>query len=97
LAILNLPKSFFYEFGNLLILQFAVADAQEKPGFRPWISYCQWTRIVTRLVNPNCYEVWDSSDGVGSSGTTPDSRLSPRPWRGLTSRFVPVRPPDCEV
>ncbi len=37
---------------------------------------CQWTRIVTRLVNPNCYEACCSSDGVVSSGTTPDSRLS---------------------
>jgi hypothetical protein len=25
------------------------------PAFR-----CQWTRILTRLLNPNCYEVWGS-------------------------------------
>jgi hypothetical protein len=39
------------------------------------LTRCQWTRIVTRLVNPNCYEARGSPDGAVSSRTAPDSRL----------------------
>ena len=34
------------------------ADFAQLVGRKPWTvrDWCQWTRIVTRLVNPNCYE-----------------------------------------
>lgn len=49
------------------------------------VRHCQWTRIVTRLVNPNCYEARPSADRAATSGATPlscqdyqDSCSSPR-------------------
>ena len=58
-------------------------------GVRKLIN-CQWTRIVTRLVNPNCYEVWPSPDRAASSRTALKS-----PWfpgRSCTSPRVLLVP-----
>ena len=38
-----------------------------------WMGLSMDVGIVTRLVNPNCYEAWRSADGVVSSRSTPDS------------------------
>jgi putative transposase len=44
---------------------------------RESMTECQWTRILTKLLNPNCYAARGSHGGIVSSRTTLDSRLFP--------------------
>jgi DNA invertase Pin-like site-specific DNA recombinase len=54
---------------------------------------CQWTRIVTRLVNPNCYEARPSPDRAASSRTALESPWFPgRSCTSLRALLVPATP-----
>src|SRR4051812_47050560 len=77
------------------ITHFVVRVAQQLHGGRDHLpdTVCQWTRIVTRLVDPNCYEARPSPDRAASSRTALES-----PWfpgRSCTSPrilLVPATP-----
>jgi hypothetical protein len=49
-------RSFSLGDAMILILALALGLGLARPYITLIANYCQWTRILTRLVNPNCYE-----------------------------------------